>query len=181
MHSSPNRNSLILQQRRRGVSRRDVAREFGLSVSRIGAIEKEAASAKSSSARCARVREKLHRADDLDKAWPVTELVEALGLPVIFRVRLLSYFEEGSKEQLSLRELFNLVVSSTSDVTREVSNVTLPVWGIGKIGLCSVLFAMARLNMGRHCNVEWRSHFARFAPSWLREEMTLKSRRYLVD
>lgn len=178
MNGSPNRNALILQRRQRGVSCREVAREFGLSVARIRAIEREAAEAKSLAARCTRVREEMCRADDLEKAWPVADMVEALGLPVLFRVRLLAYFEESGKEQLSLRELFNLVVLPTAEVSPEAWTIPiLRVWGVGKIGLRYVLAALADLDMGRHCNEAWRGHFARCAPSWLQEEVTRKTGR----
>lgn len=171
-NASPNRNQVILQRRQRGASRREVAREFGLSIARIAAIEQEDAQAKALAARSARMEEEMRRANDLDKAWPVADLVEALGLPVIFRMRLLDHFGRGCKTQLSLRELFDLVVAPTAETSPGFRPIPLlQVWGVGKIGRRHVITALAGLDMGRRCNTAWRDHFARLAPSWLVAEM----------
>lgn len=178
MNNSRNRNELILRRRRLGDPRREVAREFGLSVSRISAIEREAAEAKSLAARRARVREEMVRADDLDKAWPVASIVEALGLPVIFRVRLLDYFEESGKEQISLREFFSMVVAPSPETAPRFQPIPiLRVWGVGRIGRRRVIAALQSLDMGRQSNEAWRDLFARFAPSWLLEEVTQRPGR----
>ena len=66
--------------RKEGVERKEVARRFKLSPSRIYLIQKQDAADRSMGERRARQREEIRNADDPDKQWPVKDLVDALGL-----------------------------------------------------------------------------------------------------
>ena len=57
--------------------------------------------------RGAMVREEMRTADNPEKIWPVRDLVDALGLLVVTRKRLLDHFAAQRTHQISLRELMD--------------------------------------------------------------------------
>lgn len=82
------RNQQVLQLLQEGVSRRELARKFNLSVSRIAFIRKEFEDEEALKARRVRVREELRNTDDPDKKWAVADLIDALDLKAVFRMRV---------------------------------------------------------------------------------------------
>ena len=76
----PERNRQILQMRKEGVQRIEVARRFNLSPGRIEQIEKKDAVDKATAERRAKLREAIRSADDPDKVWRVKDQGEG-GAP----------------------------------------------------------------------------------------------------
>jgi len=104
----PGRNRQILQMRKDGIPQGEVARRFKLSPSRIYLIERRDAADRSMGERRAKLREGIRAVDDLHRMWPVNDLADAIGLIVVTRKRLLDYFEQTGKGQISVRELMNM-------------------------------------------------------------------------
>jgi len=83
MTTISHRNQEILQMRREGMSQTEVARRFNLSPSRVYLIEKQDAATRAMEGRRARMIKQLQDANDMDKLWPVEDLLDALGLIVV--------------------------------------------------------------------------------------------------
>lgn len=161
------RDEQILQMRERGVSRRDIARQFGITPGRIGLIERAAATEKSQAERLASLRAEIRDVDDLDKLWPVVDLIDALWLLMVARIRLLAHFEQMHKTQMSLRELMDLAVSRTNDAEpQQVSTPLLRIRGIGKYGYYSVVAELTEIDLGPRCNEEWRNRLTTLRRHW---------------
>jgi hypothetical protein len=65
----PERKRQILQMRKEGVQRLEVARRFKLSASRTGQIEKSDTADTATAERRAKLREAIRSTDDLDRMW----------------------------------------------------------------------------------------------------------------
>jgi hypothetical protein len=64
--------------RKEGAHRLEVARRFNLSLSRIDQIEMTDMADRATAERRAQLREAIRSADDLDKMWPVIDLLDAV-------------------------------------------------------------------------------------------------------
>ena len=153
----PERNRQILQMRKEGVRRVDVARRFKLSPSRIFLIERRDSAEKSVAERRARLREALLAADDPERVWPVNDLVDAIGLIVVTKKRLMDHFQKAGKHQISLRELMDMCMDAPLEGFDFMWAPLLRVCGIGKKGFWSVANGLTRMDMGNRCNEEWRN------------------------
>jgi len=151
------RNRRILQMRKEGMSQTEVARKFKLSPSRIYLIEKQDAATRSMAERRAKLRGEIRMADDMDKLWPVEDLLDALGLIVVTRKRLMDHFTEVRKEGLTLRELMDLCVDVPVEGQDYTMTPLLRVYGVGRIGFWSVVNSLTKLDMGQRCNQEWQN------------------------
>jgi transcriptional regulator len=156
----PERNRQILQMRKEGLSQREVAQKFGLSPSRIYLIERRDAADRLMAKRCAKLREKIRVADDLDRMWPVEDLIDAAELIVVTKKRLLDHFKQTKKDQISLQELMDMCLDAPVDALDFMMSPLLRVRGVGKKGFWSVVDGLTDLDMGSQCNDEWRTKLA---------------------
>ena len=154
------RNRQILQLRLDGVRRVDVARSSNLSPSRIQLIEKRDAADRLMALRRAKLRKDIRAADDLERMWPVDDLLDALGLTVVPKKRLLEHFVKTGKVQISLRELMNMCLDAPVEGLDFMMSPLHRVRGVGKIGFWSVVNGFTSINLGNRCNGEWRKRLA---------------------
>ena len=155
------RNRQILQLRKEGMSRTELARRFKLSPSRIYLIEKQDAADRSLEERRTRLREEIRAADDPDKMWPVEDLLDALGLIVVTRKRLVDHFAEKMQDQISLREFMDMCVDAPVEGLDFMMSPLLRVYGVGKKGFWSVVNGLTDLNLGNRCNQEWQKRLVK--------------------
>ena len=156
MIPNPERNRQILELRKKGMSQTEVARRFKLSPSRIYLIEKQDAADRSLAERRTRLRQGIRAADDLERMWPVEDLIDALGLIVVTRKRLMDHFVAAGKQQISLRELMDMCLDAPVDGLDFMMSPLLRVYGVGKKGFWSVVNGLTGMNMGNRCNEEWQ-------------------------
>jgi hypothetical protein len=152
------RNRQILQMRKEGVPRPEVALKFGLSRGRISQVEKRDQADRSLAVRRAQLQEAIRIADDPERMWPVNDLADAIGLIVVTEKRLLDHFVETGKEQISLRELMDMCVDSQVEGRDFMMPPLWRVCGIGKKGFWSVANGLTIMDLGNRCNEEWRSN-----------------------
>jgi hypothetical protein len=150
------RNREILQMRKRGVPRREVALAFGLSRARISKIEEQDATDASMAERGARLREEIRNADDPERLWPVSDLLNVLGLVTVTKKRLLEHFEQTGNRQVSLRALIDMCVDGPVAGLDFMMPPLLRVYGVGKKGFHSVINGLTALELGSRCNAEWQ-------------------------
>ena len=144
----PERNRQILEMRNQGVSQTEVARRFKLSPSRIYLIEKQDATDRSLAGRRNRLREVIRAADDLDRMWPVEDLIDAMGLIVVTRKRLMDHFVAAGKRQISLRELMDMCLDAPVEGLDFMMSPLLRVHGVGKKGFWSVVNGLTGMDLG---------------------------------
>jgi transcriptional regulator with XRE-family HTH domain len=166
MISMPERNRQILQMRKERLSQAKVARRFKLSPSRIYLIEKRDAADRSKAERRARLRETMRSADDPDKPWPVEDLLDAVGLTVVTKKRLMDHFAEAGKERLSVRELMDTCVDAPVEGLEFMMAPLSRVYGVGKIGFWCVVNGLTGMDMGSRCNQEWQERLAKVKQKW---------------
>ena len=168
----PERNRQILQLRAEGRSQTEVARTFKLSPSRIYLIEKQDAADRSMEQRRATLREEIRAADDMDRMWPVEDLIDAMGLIVVTRKRLIDHFVATGKRQISLRELMDMCLDAPVQELDFMMSPMLRVYGLGKKGFWSVVKGLTDLDMGTRCNQEWQTRLVKVMikhiPAWPR-------------
>ena len=168
----PERNRQILQLRAEGRSQTEVARTFKLSPSRIYLIEKQDAADRSMEQRRATLREEIRAADDMDRMWPVEDLIDAMGLIVVTRKRLMDHFVATGKRQISLRELMDMCLDAPVQELDFMMSPMLRVYGLGKKGFWSVVKGLTDLDMGTRCNQEWQTRLVKVMikhiPAWPR-------------
>lgn len=152
------RNRQILQMRKEGVPRSEVAHRFGLSRERISQLEKRDEADRSMAERRANFMEAVRTADDPERTWPVNDLADAIGLIVVTKKRLLDHFVETGKEQISLRELMDMCLDGLMEREEFIAPPLLKVSGIGKKGFGSVANGLTNMDLGSRCNEEWRSN-----------------------
>jgi hypothetical protein len=155
------RNRQILGLRKEGVSMKEVARKLGLSPSRIYLVEKQDAADRSFAERRAKLQEEIRTADDLDKMWPSEDLIDALGLIVVMKKRMLDHFVQTGKNQMSLRELMDMCLDSPIEGRDWMSPALLRVWGVGKKGFWSVVNGLTHVHWGDRCNQQWQTRLVK--------------------
>lgn len=137
------------------MSQIEVARRFNLSPSRIGLIEKQDAADRSLAERRTRLRNEIRAANDPDKLWPVEDLIDAVGLIVVTRKRLMDHFVATGKQQITLRELMDMCLDAPMEGLDFMTSPLLRVYGVGKKGFWSVANGLSGIDMGNRCNQEW--------------------------
>jgi transcriptional regulator with XRE-family HTH domain len=137
--SIPERNRQILQLRKGGLSQTEVARRFKLSPNRIYLIEKQDAADRALAERRTKLREEIRAADDLEKLWPVEDLIDAVGLIVVTKKRLMDHSVATGKHQISLRELMDMCLDAPVEGLDFMMSPLLRVYGVGKMGFWSVV------------------------------------------
>jgi hypothetical protein len=142
--------------RKDGVSKKEVARNFKLSPSRIYLIERRDAADRSMCERRAKSREEIQAVADLDRMWPVNDLVDAIGLIVVTRKRLLDHFAEVGKQQITLQEFMDMCLDAPVERLDLMMSSLWWVRGVGKIGFWSVVNGLTGMDLGDRCNEEWR-------------------------
>ncbi len=167
MRTTCQRNRQIVEMRAQGVTRQEIARLFRITPDRVTMIEQEAATEKAQAERRAQLQAEMRLADDLDKVWPVVNLVDALHLLTVARARLLTHFDQQHKTEMSLREFMDLVISEHADAADAFSRTPLlRVRGIGKYGFHSVAAELAETDLGPGCNAEWQRRLAVLRREW---------------
>ena len=154
--SIPERNRQILEMRNQGLSQTEVARRFRLSPSRIYLIEKQDAADRSLAERRTRLREEIRAADDLERIWPVEDLIDAIGLIVVTRKRLADHFVATGKRQISLRELMDMCLDAPVEGLDFMMSPLLRVYGVGKKGFWSVVNGLTGMDLENRSNEEWQ-------------------------
>ncbi len=167
MTKTRQRNRRIVEMRAQGVTRQEIARLFGITPGRVAMIEQRAATEQAQAEQRGQLQAELRLADDLDRTWPVLNLLDALHLLAVARARLLTHLGEQHKTRISLREFMDLVVSDHGDPSEVFARTPLlGVRGIGKIGYYSVAAELTETDLGPRCNAEWQRRLAVLRREW---------------
>jgi hypothetical protein len=101
-----------------------------------------------------RFLEELRQADDLDRKWPGTQLLDALVRSRV-HTALVKHFGNPIRG-ISLRDLMDLAVSETAADRGEFPSPLFRVRNIGKYGVRDVIRALTESDFGERCNAEWQ-------------------------
>ncbi len=181
MNDLRERNRKIFQMALEGVSQQKIAGIFGLSPSRIWLVKRAIKREDALAERLRGIEKELHQADDLDRLWEVTDIVDVLRAIIGARNALLKHFAEIKKERISLREMMDLAIAERVDSIGFQSPLyRIPF--IGKKGYWSIINGLSEITWNERCGREWRRKLAwlerflrhrgdlRYAPDgpWLR-------------
>jgi hypothetical protein len=150
------RNRQILQMRKAGVPRPEVALRFRLSPGRISQLERRDEADKAMAERQTALREAVRITDDPERTWPVHDLADAIGPILVAKKRLLDHFVEIGKERISLHELMDMCLDGLMEGEGFKAPPLLKVRGIGRKGFWSVVNRLTNMDLGSRCNEEWR-------------------------
>ena len=161
------RNLQILKMSRAGAGHRAIARRFNRSRSSIDIIVRQLQEDEQQAKRNTQLLESIRRADDLDRRWPVTDLIAALRLLSVTRMVLLRHFEECGTDTVSLRTLMNWAMPEPdSPDARSGVPPLLKIRGVGKKGFWSVVTQITALDLGDRSNQEWGQKLAKLKFAW---------------
>lgn len=162
------RNQEIVRLCHAGASTEAIARQLGITQSRVRQILGRDARDRDAAQRADRRAEEFRTADDLDKTWPVEDLLDALALPTPTRRALEIHWagRDVPVNRVSLRELMNLVVAPTTEGRDYLIVPALKVRGLGGCGFRALIDGIQRLNLSGVCREEWLKRFDLKARSW---------------
>jgi hypothetical protein len=109
----------------------------------------------------AKLREEIRAAGNLDRMWPVRDLIDAVGLIVVTRKRLMDHFVAVGKRQISLRELMDMCLDAPVEGLDFMMSPLLRVHGVGKKGFWSVVNGLTGMDLGNRCNQEWQKRLVK--------------------
>jgi hypothetical protein len=161
------RNRKILQMRKEGVARVELAKQFNLSRYWIGLIERGDQANKLMAERRSKLRAKIRAVDDPEKLWPVKDLLDAIGpIPGTNR-SCLKYFKQRGTNQLSLRELMDFVLLETAETVVHYQNSRLlGIKGVSKTGFFSMANGLSNVDLGSRCNEAWQKRISNLNQNW---------------
>jgi hypothetical protein len=113
------------------------------------------------SARSRRFLENIRQADDPDKKWRASYLMQALRLKTITQNALI-HFRWAGTPQISLRELMDLAISEKGHP--KPGFLITPLLGcrcVGEEGFWFVVSRLTEADLGGRCNQEWDKRLAR--------------------
>jgi hypothetical protein len=94
--------------------------------------------------------------DALEELMPVEDLVDAIGVMVVAKKRLMTHFVAMGKKEISLQELMDMCL----DVPVQGRDFMMPplmmVRGVGRKGFWSVVNGLTKLDLWERCNEEWQ-------------------------
>jgi hypothetical protein len=115
----------------------------------------------------ARVLEAIRHADDLDRPWPVNDLVEALRLPTMTGKALKRHFESAECPAVSLRCMMDLAVSDAPDPRAGYMVAPLlDLCCVGQKGFWSMVNRFTELDLGTAGSRYWQQKLVILRRSW---------------
>jgi hypothetical protein len=150
------RNLEILERRRCGETRRSLAQRFGLDSSRIDVILREFVEEQRLTNQSNRLLEAIRQANDLDRPWPVGDLIDTIRPLLITRIRLKEFFAVQQTTHLSLRTLLEMTSPMVDEagLVSALPRLLVGVRGVGKKGFWSVVDRLTNLDLGILFNQE---------------------------
>jgi hypothetical protein len=114
------------------------------------------------SARSDRFLGNIRRADDPDKKWKVSYVIQALRLKTITQNAVIQHYEWAEVPEVSLREIMDLAIPER-DHPKPGYLITplLDFRCVGLKGFWSVVSRLSESNLGEKCNEEWRKRLTR--------------------
>jgi len=150
------RNLLIRQRAMEGVPRQAIAREFRLSRESIANVLQGFKDEEELARRRVNLREAIQQADDVDRKWPVADLIDAMALKGKIKGALLWFYGRPGTQEISLREIMDLVISEKKDP--RPGYLITPLLNIregGTKGFWSLVSALSDMDLGARGNAEW--------------------------
>ena len=160
------RNLRILEKSERGESHGSLAQRFQLSRSRIDAIVHKFEEEKRRADRGHRLLEDIRQANDLDRPWLATELIDAIVPLPVTRNYLKQHFTEQRIAHLSLRTLIEMAIPEADGSVPGTPCLLLKVTGVGKKGFWSVVNRLTSLDLGARFKQEWEQRLIRLRRDW---------------
>ncbi len=100
----------------------------------------------------------IRQANDLNRAWPVDDLIDLIQPLPMTRAYLKKHFAEQHTTELSLQGLIEMAIPlpEQADKAAFCRCPLLKVYGVGKKGFWSVVNQLTELDLGDSFNREWK-------------------------
>jgi hypothetical protein len=155
------RNRKIFRLASDGIFHSKIANAFKLSPSRIRIIVRKINWKNATAERRKTIAQAMYHADDLDKFWPVSDMVVVLNALTVTSKALLEHFASLQKEQISLREIMDMAIPETDESSSPLYRITF----IGKKGYWSIVNGLSAITFNERCNAEWDRKLVRLRRS----------------
>ena len=186
MNGHQDRTARIRQMREAGDSVEEIASTLDISMELVQRIARKFETEEVLSSRSQRFLANVRNANDPDRKWKASYVIQALRLKTITQNALIRHFEWADTPRVSLRELMDLAIPE-KDHPKQGYLITrlLDMRCIRVEGFLSVVSRLTNSDLGEKCNEEWRKRLARLrrcsrvvgaqqtwsqpfdAPSWL--------------
>src|ERR1044072_7318375 len=165
MTGHQDRDHQVRQMWEAGDSFRDIASALDLGRTIIRKFETEAVLSNRSN----RFLENIRKADEPDKKWKVSYVIQALRLKTITQNALIHHFAWAEVPEVSLRELMDLAIPER-DYSKpgKLGYLITPLLDfrcIGAEGFWSVVSRLTESDLGEKCNEEWRKRLPKLRQS----------------
>ncbi|SPE59153.1 hypothetical protein SBV1_300027 [Verrucomicrobia bacterium] len=152
----------VHQMREAGDSIDEIASALNISWDVLGRIVRRFETEAVLAARSSRFLETIRKANDLDKEWKVSYLVQALRPKAITQNALIHHYKWEERSAICLRQLMDLAISE-EDHPRPGYQLTplLRVRCVGIEGFWSLVSRLTQADLGERCNQEWKTRLER--------------------
>jgi hypothetical protein len=151
------RNLQIISLRKNGLSVKDIAKTFDLSRTRIDQIIMQYEKKKKIEKNSKELIKKIKQADNIDKKWPMVDLIHSLKLSVRATTQMIKYFTGGDKSELSLHELIDAM--ALPDLEYEFSINYVPIFNqqqLGRIIYREIMRSLSAADFGDTFSALWK-------------------------
>jgi hypothetical protein len=156
------RNRRILQRKAEGASQRVIAREFGLSPSRIGLVVRADQRERERQGRHARMVDILRQCDDPDRRWRGSHLLDLFVPMTTTRRGLKLHFKARRINAMSLREFMNVLVPDADEFPSDSwAPPIFAVRQVGKKGFGCIIRRLSEVDLGPRCRAPWNQKLDR--------------------
>lgn len=152
-----------------GMTSGDASQRFGISRDRIRQILRRDERERALAQRRPSLTSAIRLADDLDRGWPMADILEVLKLPSVTRNALELFWTTGTRAtsccQIRLRELMDLITPAPAPR----GYMTLPalyIRYVGKCGIDALVRGISRLELSGACRLEWERRLKLFKAEW---------------
>jgi hypothetical protein len=162
MNGHQDRTARIRQMREAGDSVEEIASTLDISMELVQRIARKFETEEVLSSRSQRFLANVRNANDPDRKWKVSSVIQALRLKTITQNALIHYFKWANTPGVSLRELMDLAIPE-KDHPKQGYLITplLDMCCIRVEGFLSVVRRLTESDLGEKCNEEWRKRLAR--------------------
>ena len=164
MMDTRERNAEIVRLHAEGRSISDLAAIYRISNSNVGMILCAARAAAGREAQGEAVRQAMRSADDLDRQWPLDDVLAAFGLRTRTATAVTGYFTGKGREAASLMELLDFVAPELRPGRAHEWPPVLMERGVGKKTFRAILDALRQSRIGGRFEAERRRRWDAWDP-----------------
>lgn len=151
------RNLKIISLSENGISTKDIAKEFKLTKNRIDQIVSRHKTEKEISEKSKKLTNQIKQSNNMDKKWPVIDLINILHLSSRSSGLMIKYFSSENKIEISLNESVSSL--TPRDIDSKYTLYSIPIMKqkqLGKKLYREIINRLSIVDFGEAFNVLWQ-------------------------